>query len=115
VWDVPDWIGDVLIRTEAPSVDGRLVIDHRRRARCIPGDDADFAAFVDKTLGDLENEGDRDLAAALQLRVRERYPAATIVPQDELASLSPALEVVYVYRDGDPVDRSTDGHWSTLD
>jgi hypothetical protein len=25
------------------------------------------------------------------------------------------LEVVYVYRDGDPVDRSTDGHWSTLD
>lgn len=85
------------------------MIDHRRRARCIPGDDARFAAFVDAALGGLASASDRDVAASLQDRVRDRYPDATIVAQDELASLSPGLEVVYVYRDGDHADRSSNG------
>jgi hypothetical protein len=42
----------------------------------------------------------------LQDRVRDRYPDATTVAQDELASLTPGLDVVYVYRDGNPVNGS---------
>jgi hypothetical protein len=49
------------------------------------------------------------MSPPLQLRVRDRFPEATIVRQDELASLSPMLEVVYAYRDGDQVNRSSDG------
>jgi hypothetical protein len=90
-------------------MEGRPMIDHRRRARCIPSDDAAFAAFVDAALGGLESEGDRDVVVSLQEVVCDRYPEATIVAQDELASLSPGLEVVYVYRDGDHVGRSNDG------
>jgi hypothetical protein len=62
--------------------------------------------FVDAALGGLESESDRDVAAALQDRVRDRYPDATTVAQDELASLTPGLDVVYVYRDGNPVNGS---------
>jgi hypothetical protein len=50
------------------------MIDHRRRARCIPSDDAAFAVFVDAALGGLASKGDRDVVAALQDRVRDRYP-----------------------------------------
>ena len=85
------------------------MIDHRRSARCIPNDDAQFCSFVNTTLGGLESETDRDVTAALQDRVRDLYPDATIVAQDELASLTPGLDVVYAYRDRDPGDRSTDG------
>jgi hypothetical protein len=85
------------------------MIDHRRRARCIPSDDAAFAVFVDAALRGLASESDRDVVAALQDRVRDRYPDATIVAQDELASLAPGLEVVYAYRDGGHVSRSNDG------
>jgi hypothetical protein len=90
-------------------MEGRPIIDHRRRARCIPSDDAEFAVFVDAALGGLASESDRDVVASLQDRVRDLYPEATIVAQDELASLSPGLEVVYVYRDGDHADRSNNG------
>ena len=85
------------------------MIDHRRRARCIPSDDAPFAVFVDAALGGLASENDRDVVAALQDRVRDRYPDATTVAQDELASLSPGLELVYVYRDGNHADSSNNG------
>lgn len=90
-------------------MEGRPMIDHRRRARCIPSDDAEFAEFVDAALGGLASKSDRNVAALLQDLVRDRYPDATIVAQDELASLSPGLEVVYVYRDGDHVERSDNG------
>jgi hypothetical protein len=90
-------------------MEGRPMIDHRRRARCIPSDDTAFAAFVDAALDGLESESDRDVVVSLQEVVRDRYPEATSVAQDELASLSSVLEVVYVYRDGDHVDRSNNG------
>lgn len=85
------------------------MIDHRRRARCIPNDDAAFVVFVDAALGRLASKSDRDVVPALQNRVRDRYPEATIVAQDELASLSPGLELVYVYRDGNHADTSNNG------
>jgi hypothetical protein len=50
-------------RPEAPSMEGRPMIDHRRRARCIPSDEAEFAVFVDAALGGLASEGDRDVVA----------------------------------------------------
>jgi hypothetical protein len=90
-------------------MEGRLMIDHRRSARCIPTDDAQFCAFVNATLGGLASDSDRDVAATLQERVRDRYPDAMIVAQDELASLTPGLDVVYAYRDSDHVDGATDG------
>jgi hypothetical protein len=88
------------------------MIDHRPRAKCIPSDDTQFAAFVDAALGGLASESDLDLAASLQDRVRERYPDATIVAQDELAALSPWFEVLYAYRDGDQVNR-VEQRWLT--
>jgi hypothetical protein len=86
-------------------MEGRPMIDHQRRARCIPSDDAAFAVFVDAALGGLASESDRDVVAALH----DRYPDATTVAQDELASLSPGLELVYVYRDGNHADSSNNG------
>jgi hypothetical protein len=90
-------------------MEGRPMIDHRRRARCIPSNDAPFAAFVDAALSGLVSEKDRDVVATLQDRVRDRYPEATIVAQDELASLSPGLDVLYVFCDGDHADGSNHG------
>jgi hypothetical protein len=52
-------------------MEGRPIIDHRRRARCIPSDEAEFAVFVDAALGGLASEGDRDVVAFLQDRVRD--------------------------------------------
>jgi hypothetical protein len=64
--------------------------------RTFPSRDTGFRAFVRDALADLATP----MPADLQARVRERYPAAVVRPQDELARRGGGATVWYAFRHG---------------
>jgi Polyketide cyclase / dehydrase and lipid transport len=66
------------------------------RLVCIPSSDVDFAGFARAALAALPPAASRDaLRASLEQRLRERYPAATVRPQEGLATLGPREGAVW--------------------
>lgn len=65
------------------------------RLVCIPSGDVAFASFARAILAQPGEGGSDPLLADFQDRLRERYPAATVRPQERLGTLLPASTVWY--------------------
>jgi Polyketide cyclase / dehydrase and lipid transport len=66
------------------------------RLVCIPSSDIDFAGYARAALAALQPAASRDaLRTTFEKRLRERYPAATVRPQEGLATLGPREGTVW--------------------
>ncbi len=83
----------------------------RFETRCFPHSDCRFAERVAEIVERLEDHADdaRHVAGGLRDELMAEYPLLRIRLQEPLAAHGPGPVVVYVYRDGHPLDRPVDG------
>ncbi len=84
---------------------------NRFETRCYPHSDDHFAERVAGIVERLEDHADdaRHVAAGLRDELMAEYPLLRVRLQDPLAAHGPGPVVVYVYRDGHPLDRQAAG------